>query len=106
MAVAKPSLAQFSEKHTILNPAAALQNPFVVCIPISLTYDIRGTQFELWGQICGACPLDVFNIIVVALVCAAHDFRLVELAYFLGGADTAELRDWGDATRASQSVRM
>jgi hypothetical protein len=89
MTRSKPLLPFLSKQHPILNPTTPLQDPFIVCISVSLADDVCCAELELGWEVGVAGPLYVFGVVVVALVGAAHYLWLVEVAYFLGGTGAA-----------------
>lgn len=72
-----PLLPRLRQQQPIVHATAPLQHVRVVCRCEALADDIRGAELEFGGEGGGAGPLDVFGVVVGALVLAAEDGGLV-----------------------------
>ncbi len=72
-----PLLPRLRQQQPIVHATAALQHVRVVCRCETLADDVRGAELEFGGEGGGAGPLDVFGVVVGALVLAAEDGGLV-----------------------------
>lgn len=82
---------------SILDTTAALQNIGIVWRRVSFADDIRTSKLELLGKSRSAAPLDILVAVGGALVGAAHDVRLIELADVLA-SDALQLGHGGHTT--------
>lgn len=80
----------------ILDTAGTLEDVVVVGRRVALAYDVGAAELEGLGERGGAAPLDVLGAVGGALVVAAHDVDVIEVADF-GVRETAQLGDGGDA---------